>query len=112
MEKQIIHYGIGKDYLPNWGLPQALREIYQNFIDYGEYDAKSVKYGENVVVTITNDYKPETLEFLRIGMSNKGGNINAIGKHGEGLKMALLVMARMDMFCIIKFENEFIEYIF
>jgi len=115
MKQQIIHYGIGKDYLPNWGLQQAFREIYQNFLDFGEYKVDMSKEGldEGLTnVTITNGYTPETLEFLRIGTSNKNGNPNAIGKHGEGLKMAILIFARMDLFIVIKFGNKHYTPIF
>ena len=33
----MIKYGISKNYLPNWGIQEALREIFQNFLDFGEY---------------------------------------------------------------------------
>ena len=39
--KDIIKYGIGFDYLPKWGIKEALREIYQNFNDYGAFETKS-----------------------------------------------------------------------
>ncbi len=88
-----ISYGIGLDYLSNWGLKEALREIYQNFIDYGDYTEVKNRKGNNVEVIIKNDYTPNKLEFLRIGNSIKSGSSN-IGKHGEGLKMALLIFLR------------------
>lgn len=102
----VIHYGFGKDYLPNWGLKEALREVYQNFIDYGEYKEECVlteteNDADFCLVTISNDWVPESLEFLRIGRSVKAG-VNAIGKHGEGLKMAFLIFERMGYFSQIK----------
>lgn len=88
-----IHYGFGKDYLPNWGMAQALREIYQNFLDYGNYNESVVEDGDNVLVEVDNDWLPESLDFLRIGKSGKR-NSDSIGKHGEGLKMAFLILKR------------------
>jgi len=92
----IIYYGFGKDYLKHWGIQQALREIYQNFLDFGDYVEYIINEKNNTVtVTVKNGYKPETLEFLRVGNSNKNGNLNAIGKHGEGMKMAFLILTRL-----------------
>jgi len=94
-----IHYGFGKDYLTDWGIQQALREVYQNFLDYGDWeDSYSDVPGEDglISVTIVNGWHPENLEYLRIGRSQKE-NDNAIGKHGEGLKMAFLIFKRMGL---------------
>ncbi len=92
MEKK-IYYGFGKDYLPNWGLQQALREIYQNFLDYGDYSESVTTEGDISTVSLVNDWKPTSLDFLRIGNSRKEGT-NAIGKHGEGIKMAFFILER------------------
>lgn len=94
-----IHYGLGKDYLQNWGIQQALREVYQNFIDYGTYRQNVTPNKENpdlVNVVIINDWIPESLDFLRIGRSKKH-NANSIGKHGEGIKMAFLIFERLGL---------------
>lgn len=91
-----IHYGFGKEYLPNWGIKEALREIYQNFLDFGEYEEETVLQdagGKVIGVKLTNTWEPESLEYLRIGRSEKS-NPNAVGKHGEGLKMAFLILLR------------------
>lgn len=94
----IIHYGFGRDYLPNWEIQQALREIYQNFLDYGDYEEEvqtNIYDNSNLIsVTLTNGWNPIDLNYLRVGNSNKGNNPNAIGKHGEGLKMAFLILER------------------
>ena len=89
-----IHYGFGKEYLKTWGLKEALREIYQNFLDYGDYSEISSEDEEYSYVSIVNDWKPDSLDFLRVGNSKKN-NVNAIGKHGEGLKMAFLILLRL-----------------
>jgi len=89
----MIKFGISVNYVPNWGVVQAIREIYQNFIDYGEYDVEVIEINDTVSsVRISSDYKPESWEFLKIGFSKKKDG--AIGKHGEGLKLAGLIFNR------------------
>jgi len=95
-----IEYGFGKEYLSNWTLKEALREVLQNYIDYGEYKIETLptEYpSEQVVIRISNNYIPEKLEFLRIGNTDKGNNSNAIGHHGEGLKVAFLIFLRESL---------------
>lgn len=99
-----IEYGFGKEYLPNWTLTEALREVFQNYIDYGEYKITSKYFGNIVRVTIKNNYIPNNLEFLRIGNSYKP-NPNSIGHHGEGLKMAFLIFLRSKLHFSIQTNN-------
>lgn len=106
----IIHYGFGIDYLKTWSTKQAFREIYQNFLDYGEYKDTTKIIKDNLLkVSITNNWNPESLDFLRIGNSNKHGNLEAIGKHGEGLKMAFLIFLRTNLNSRI-FTNKYVIY--
>ena len=92
----IIQYGIGENYLKDWGINEALREIYQNFMDYGKFTQKTIPALDyRYLVLLHSDYSPENLEFLKIGESQKNGNKEAIGQHGEGLKMALLIFLRL-----------------
>lgn len=95
----IIKYGIGRTYLPDWGAKEALREIYQNFVDYGEYteivNASPGERGVAVDVILRNNYVPESEgDFLKIGTSGKRDDDSTIGSHGEGLKMAAMVLRR------------------
>ena len=91
-----INYGIGREYLSSWGMKEALREIYQNFLDYGEYTMEILDQNEDMTaVSLRNSYLPENLEFLRLGNSMK--HSDSIGKHGEGLKMALMIFKREHM---------------
>lgn len=87
----IINYGIGKKYLSHWGINEALREILQNFMDYGEYQIDI----QNEKICISNNYAPENLEFLALGNSDK--KEGSRGKYGEGLKMALLIFKRENI---------------
>lgn len=94
---EYIDYGIGREYLQHWGVLQALREIYQNFMDFGEYTETVVEVSKrSYKVILRNNYVPDNLEFLRMGTSIKN-NPNSIGKYGEGLKMALLIFKRSNL---------------
>lgn len=97
MEK--INYAFGKDYLSNWGLIEALREIFQNYIDFGDYKVQTHSYENtnNLLISITNNYIPTELEFLRLGNSSKKDG-DKIGHHGEGLKAAFLIFARENLY--------------
>jgi hypothetical protein len=89
----MIKFGISESYIPNWGVVQAIREIYQNFIDYGEFDVHIEEISEGYsCVRISNDFSPESWEFLKLGFSQKKDG--SIGKHGEGLKLAGLIFMR------------------
>lgn len=104
-----IQYGFGKEYLPNWNIEHALREVFQNYMDYGRYEShvKVNSIFEDLYdVTIKNDYKPNNLEFLRIGNSMKEDG--SIGKHGEGLKMAFLIFLREGYYFGIRYEDKLI----
>jgi hypothetical protein len=105
-----ISYGIGENYLKDWTIQEALREIYQNFMDYGSFTQKVVNINDNkfVKVTLVNTFKPTDFSFLKIGESDKNNNENAIGQHGEGLKMAFLVFLRLNYKLILKFNNYYI----
>ena len=93
----MIKYGISRDYLPDWGYAEALREIYQNFDDYGIFTEDKTDVdgqGYDYEITLSNNYAPANLNFLSVGYSAKRHDNNTVGEHGEGLKMALLVLAR------------------
>lgn len=105
MSRETIQYGIGKSYLSNWGIKEALREIFQNYLDYGIYNIGVRDIRNNMVyVSIENSYQPESYEFLQIGKSIKSAQ--AIGKHGEGLKMAYMILLRENLFMQILTQNK------
>ena len=95
-QDNLIQYGFGLDYLEHWEISHALREIFQNYLDFGHYDIQTIeeKHTDNLIVSISNKYKPSNLEFLRIGNSYKRDDATTIGQYGEGLKMAFLVFKR------------------
>lgn len=103
-----FQYGIGENYLKDWGIKHGLREIYQNFMDYGEFQEEiTIKKANKVLVSISNDFIPQNFNFLQIGESKKDSP-SARGKHGEGLKMAMLIFLRSSLFFSIKTKKDLI----
>jgi hypothetical protein len=105
MKVTTINYFISENYIPHWTIEDAYREIYQNFIDYGEYNIDITKLNPEIdLVFISNSFNPTNTDLLIIGESNKSDK--QIGKWGEGLKMAALVLLRHNCSCII-YTNKF-----
>lgn len=95
MKTTLINYYISENYIPHWSLEDAYREIHQNFKDYGLHNIEILnveKQPDLDIVIISNSFKPDSTDLLIIGESNK--NDKQIGKYGEGLKMAALVILR------------------
>ena len=85
--------GISPKYVKGWTVEKGIREIVQNYLDSREeFNCEGhIKWEDGIA--IAKDYGPGLeLRHLALGISEKGGN--TIGKYGEGLKLALLVMAR------------------
>lgn len=84
-----IEYPISMDYVKNWGCWEMIREILQNAIDAGGLE---VLYSDGTLM-ISNDGKMSR-DVLLLGNSQKKNG--AIGKFGEGMKLAMLVAARQE----------------
>ena len=100
---ETISYGITRDYLSHWGVNEALREIMQNFLDYGDYKV----HFDRDTVTLSSNYVPDDLTFLGLGKSVK--KEGSRGKYGEGLKMALFIFCREDKGIQIQLEDKYIS---
>lgn len=89
----LIPYPISVDYMSHWALQHAVREVLQNAIDSGQFYVDNNFSNINVINKVQGpiDHK----ELLWLGQSNK--KPGSIGKFGEGLKLALLVLARADI---------------
>lgn len=89
---------ISTGYVPDWGLIESFRELFQNALDNEtmnpenkmgwHYDEKS---GE---VRITNKTSKLSVESLLLGSGTKHDRDDTIGKHGEGYKIAFMVLLR------------------
>ena len=86
----LIDYNMSKDYCADWTATDAIREIVQNALDSGkDYEAEA---GDYVSVTTFNTVL--TPKVFSMGVSEKSDN--AIGKYGEGFKIAMLVLTRLN----------------
>lgn len=86
----MINYPITANYVANWGLKEAVREIMQNALDAGGLE---VFYAENS--TIIMNEGSFNRDALLLGNSIKAEG--SIGKYGEGMKLAMLVLARLGI---------------
>ena len=89
----MISYPITAAYVSDWGLREALREIIQNALDAGYMQISSHNGDDNHWV-ISNQGSFDR-EVLLLGNSIKSDG--AIGKYGEGMKLAMLVLARLGI---------------
>lgn len=87
---------ISTGYVPDWGITEAFRELFQNALD-NEITNPENKMGwtfENGTVRITNKSSVLEVETLLLGNSTKANDKKTIGKHGEGYKIAFMVLLR------------------
>ena len=91
---------ISTEYVPEWGVTEAVRELFQNALD------NEITNPENKM-TFGYDNKTETLkvsnktsvlkaESLLLGCGTKHDSKDTIGKHGEGYKIAFMVLLRSN----------------
>lgn len=98
---------ISTGYVPDWGITEAFRELYQNAIDnetinpenkasfsFVQEDTENTEGAETGTVRITNKTSVLTKESLLLGSTTKADDENTIGKHGEGYKIAFMVLLR------------------
>lgn len=104
-----FQYPITADYVRDWSLREALRELVANGLDgqtalgarfEAKHDAKRdilhlVNYGVKVDV-----------KALYFGGTSKSGDKRLIGQYGEGLKLAMLVCARTGVKLVIRNGDE------
>lgn len=86
---------ISPDYVKDWGVNDAIRELLQNAIDQESLDndnIKSIDYDNNNLI-IANKNSILEKSTLLLGGGTKDGS-STIGQFGEGYKVALLVLLR------------------
>ena len=87
---------ISPDYVAHWGLWEAVREIYQNALDEaGDGCEASIQYRHHFIRISTTKGALST-DSLVLGKTSKAKDPTKRGKFGEGYKLALLVLARME----------------
>jgi len=105
-----IELPISKDYVSDWTVAHALREIFQNAIDR-EKEGMQYQFGYDfdsnlnklAVYNKNTSLDPKT---LLLGKTSKKDDSSKIGKFGEGYKLALLVLCRENINVEIITGNE------
>ena len=89
---------ISADYVPAWGVVEAVREFFQNAVDEETRDASNkmmLRYDEeSEVLIIGNKHSELDIKTLLFGSTTKNGQDKMIGQHGEGYKIATAVLLR------------------
>lgn len=89
---------ISADYVPEWGVTEAVREFFQNAIDEQRRDSENSMFfeysPEEQVIRIGNKHSDLDIKTLLFGESTKRGKEEMIGSHGEGYKIATVVLLR------------------
>lgn len=89
---------LSKDYVPGWGVVDAVRELFQNGLDQEtQHPGNTFTYSydpDNLLLTLTNAKSILETKTLLLGSSTKANDENTIGQFGEGYKVATLVLLR------------------
>ena len=89
---------ISTKYVPDWTYIQAIRELFQNALD-NEIKNKANKMefdynSDSEVLRISNKTSVLEIDSLLLGNSTKANDKDTIGQHGEGYKIAFMVLLR------------------
>lgn len=91
---------ISPDYVPDWGIVEAMRELFQNALDEETRDPenKMFYYYNPLEQTFRIGNKHSVLDArtLLLGYTEKHGDSRMIGSHGEGYKIATVVLLRQN----------------
>lgn len=89
---------ISADYVPGWGIVEAVREFFQNSIDEETRDSSNqmvFRYdGEEKKLIVGNKHSELDIKTLLFGTTTKADDGDMIGSHGEGYKIATVVLLR------------------
>lgn len=89
---------VSTGYVPNWTYIEAMRELFQNALDQETKDPRNKMVFEydskNERVTIGNKTSVLDANSLLLGFTTKADDSATIGQHGEGYKIAFMVLLR------------------
>lgn len=87
------------NYVKDWGVVQAVREIFQNALDQQNIDSGNAMFFgydmDNHKLTIGSKYSVLERKTLLLGYTTKSNSEETIGQFGEGYKIAALVLTRL-----------------
>lgn len=104
---QKFELSISADYVPEWGVTEAVREFFQNSIDEETKNSSNKMFFDydavNQTIRIGNKHSELDIKTLLFGVTSKKENENMIGNHGEGYKIATVVLLRLGK--TVVFQN-------
>lgn len=104
---------ISADYVKSWTPVEALRELLQNAIDEQTSNPSHtwfVQYNEGAkVVEFINKGASLGINTLLFGNTSKASDSRLLGNHGEGYKIATIVLLRSG--CNVTFYNEMLKQV-
>ena len=90
--------GMSLDYVKNWNVVEAVREVFQNALDEEIQNPENKWYfnydKDSQTLRIGNRSSRLSTKSLLLGCSSKRGSNDTIGQHGEGYKVATIVLLR------------------
>lgn len=89
--ENVIELSLSRNYVKHWSWKEAIRELVQNALDCEDHSIVST-YGGQLIIRTKNGAISRTS--LLLGESGKSEDGDTIGHFGEGLKLALLILAR------------------
>lgn len=95
---QKIELTISPNYVPNWTIVDAVRELFQNALDQEKQcPGNDMEWSfEDGKLTVSNKKSVLTAQSLLLGQTTKANDASTIGQFGEGYKIATLVLLRND----------------
>lgn len=98
---------ISADYVQSWGKVEGIRELFQNALDEETSDPSNKMFfdysSSEETLWIGNKNSTLDIQTLLIGNSSKREEAKYIGQHGEGYKIATIVLLREG--CTVTFYN-------
>jgi hypothetical protein len=82
---------LSTEYVSTWTVLDALREVFQNAIDHGNWHWLY----KDQILTITSKSVALDKKTLLLGQTTKKDDSSKIGQYGEGFKLAMLVLCRL-----------------
>lgn len=86
-----LDFNMSADYCSDWGYLEALREVVQNALDLNIDEAMFQISGSSIYIDTFESVIP--IECFTMGVSKKSED--SIGKYGEGLKLAMMILTRI-----------------
>ena len=97
--KRYYELGMTLNYAKDWSFVDAIREVFQNCIDEQIQRPEHKWYSEYVedekVLRVWNENTLLNTSSLLLGSTTKESDANTVGRHGEGYKVASVVLMRL-----------------